>query len=103
MPEGNPHLRNLATRKQLLIVESEFNRRLLIEDGSALARDSYRFGERAAYWRGVVTTGVAVFSAFQSKAEAPPTHKRSRVGSFLDTVRLGRSLWTILRNGKGRR
>jgi hypothetical protein len=103
MPERNPRLRNPATHKQLLIIESELNRRLLIEDGRASAHDLHGFGERAAYWRGVVTAGFVAFLAFQSKTEAPATGKRSPFGPFLDTLRLGASLWTTLRNGKERR
>jgi hypothetical protein len=103
MPEGNPRLRNLATRKQLLIVESELNRRSLIEDGRASAYDLHGFGERVAYWRGVIIAGLAAISAFPSRTEPSPTGKRSWFGPFLDTLHLGTSLWTTLRNGKGRR
>jgi hypothetical protein len=103
MPEGNPHLRNLATRKQLLIVKGEFNRRLLIEEGNALAQGPHGSGGRAAYGRGDITAALNVFSAFRSKTGAPSTGKRSRFEPFLDTLRLGALLWTTPRNGKGRR
>jgi hypothetical protein len=103
MPEENPRLRNLATRKQLLIVESELNRRMLIEDGRAMAREFHLLGERATHWRGLITAGIATIAAFRSRTEPSPIGKRSWFGSILNTVRVGTSLWTALRNGKGRR
>jgi hypothetical protein len=103
MPEGNHHLRNLATRIQLLIIESDLNRRLLIEDGNALAQGPHGLGGRAAYGRGVITAALNSFSAFPSKTEVSSTAKCSRFEPFLDTLRPGALLWTTPRNGKGRR
>ncbi len=102
MLERNPRLRNLAARKQLLVIESELNRHLLVEDGRAMKRAVHDFGERTMQWRGIVTAGLAAFSAFRSRPKTPPTEKRSWFGPVLDTVRLGASLWSSFRNGKGR-
>jgi hypothetical protein len=102
MPQGNPHLNNLATRKQLLIVESELNRRVLLEDGRVLTREFHSWREQAAHLQDLVSLGVAVFSALQSRETAPSPEKRSWIAPIMDTLRLGASLWTTFRDGKGR-
>lgn len=104
MPQGNAYLKNFAARKQLLIVESELNRRLLLEDGRVLARELRALRDQAAQWQGVVGVGVALVSALRSKKdEAPSSKKRSWVTPIVETVRLGASLWTAFRDGKERK
>lgn len=95
-------MRDLTARKQLLITESEINRLLLKEGGRALAREVHDFSQRAGQLRGLVTVALAAFSAFHAGTAAPPAGKRSWFGSIVNTVRLGTSLWSTFRNGKGR-
>jgi hypothetical protein len=93
-------LRNRARRKQLLIVESEINRHLLMKDGGALVRELHELGERTGQLHGLIAAVIAAFSAAKSGGDAPPPRKRSWTESIFNTVRLGTSLWSAVRNGK---
>jgi hypothetical protein len=95
-------MRDLAARKQLLITESEINRLLLKNEGKAIAREVHDFGQRAMQLKGLMAMATAAFSAVKSETVAPPTGKRSWFEPILSTVRLGTSLWSTFRNGKGR-
>lgn len=102
MPQGNAYLNNLAARKELLIIESEINRRLLLKDGRVLAGELSDLREQTAHLQGLVTLGVAVISALRPGNESASTKKRSWIEPILNTMRLGTSLWSTFRNGKGR-
>ena len=95
-------MREITAHKQLLITESEINRFLLKEDGKAMAHEAHDFGHRTMQIGGLVTMALAAFSALKSGVAAPTTRKRSWFGPILNTVRLGTSLWSTFRSGRGR-
>ena len=94
-------MKDLTAHKQLLITESEINRFLLKEDGKAIAREVHDLSQRATQVRGLLAMAAAAFSAVKPEAAAPSNEKRSWFEPIVNTVRLGTSLWSAFRNGKG--
>jgi hypothetical protein len=104
MPGATPQLKSLATRRQLLLIESQVNR-------AQLKRDWDDFGvavrTATAPVRGAVSILQGIASLFRQEARSHSTvpngeHKSSAwIAPLLDGARLGASLWDAFRARKG--
>ena len=100
MPGKNPRLNPLASRKQLLLAESELNRALLAGNLTALTADVRALGARAKSLGSITSTAamlVAVLAAFRKARSAGPAAKTSRWQAVIKGAGLVSTLWLALR------
>ena len=100
MSGKNPRLNPLASRKQLLIAESELNRAQLVEDWQTMADDVHALADRARTIRSLASAAaslVAGLAACRRKASAPADAKPSWLQTLLQGAQLAASLWSEFR------
>jgi hypothetical protein len=102
MSAYNPRLSPLASRKQLLLAESELNRALLAGEVAALKSGIRAFTERANYFGSIASSAAALGAGLasvirpKSATAAPP--KRSWLRTLFKGGGLLFSLWLELRS-----
>jgi hypothetical protein len=87
----------LASRKQLLIAESELNRAHLAQDWQALAGEANELAQQAATIRSLASASVVLISELVTRRQ-PAAKKTSWLQSILKGAQLAGSLWTQFRS-----
>jgi len=93
----NPRMTPLQSRKQLLLVESELNRALLVGDMAALAADVRALTSRAKSIATIASSTAALvagLAAFRRKKSESAGGKTSWLQTILKGAGLLFSLWT---------
>ena len=93
-------MNSLASRKQLLIAESELNRAQLVEDWRAMADDAHALAQRAktiTFLASAAASVVAILSSLRHKKAVPADEKPSRWQTLLKGAGLVSSLWSVFR------
>ena len=102
----NPRMNPLASRKQLLIAESELNRAQLVGDLAVLTAGVRTLTARAKSFGSIASTAavlVAGLSVFQRGKHVDADVKPSRLQSILKGAGLVSTLWLAFRSrGRGR-
>ena len=91
----------LASRKKLLVAESELNRAQLVREWQTMADDVHALAEQARTIRSVVTAAATLISGLVSlrqKNPAPAVEKNSWLQTILKGAQLAGSLWTEFRS-----
>ncbi len=100
MSGKKPRLNPLASRKQLLIAESDLNRAQLVQDWQAVADGVHSVADRARTLGSVVSTTtslVAGLASFRRKKSAPAAEKPSWLQTLLKGAELISALWQAFR------
>jgi hypothetical protein len=100
MPGKNPHLNPLASRKRLLIAESELNRVQLVGDMVALAQDVRTLADRAIFFGSIassVTSMIAGLASLRRTRSAPADKKPSWWQTLLKGAQVAGTLWSEFR------
>ena len=106
MSGKKPRLNPLASRKQLLIAESELNRAQLVQDGQAVADGIHAVADRARTLCSVAAIAaslVAGFASFRRQKSAAAAEKPSWPQTLLKCAGLLSTVWQAFRSpGRGR-
>jgi len=95
-----PHLSPLASRKQLLIAESELNRAGLTEEWQMMAHGVREVAHRArtiAGWTSSVVMLMAGVAALRRGLPGPSNAKSSWVQKILNGARVASTIWFAFR------
>ena len=92
-------MNQLASRKKLLVAESELNRAQLIGEVTALKADVRLLADRAQSF-GSIATSAAGLMNFLSGKPAPNATKPSRVQTVLKGIGLVSNLWLMFRGAR---
>ncbi len=87
----------LASRKQLLIAESELNRAQLAQDWQTLAGEANELARQAATLRSLASASAVLVSELV-KLRQPAAKKTSWLQSILKVGQLAGSLWSEFRS-----
>ena len=101
MSGKKPRLNPLASRKQLLIAESELNRAQLVQDGQAVVDGVHAVANRARTLGSVAATVaslVAGFASFRRQKSAPAVEKPSWLQTLLKGAGLLATVWQAFRS-----
>jgi hypothetical protein len=100
MSGRNPRLNLLASRKQLLIAESELNRAQLVGEWQAIADEVRSIADRAGTIRSVVSAAGSLLAgllSFRRTRSAAAAEKSSWWQTLLQGASLAGSLWSKFR------
>lgn len=100
MPGKTNQLNPLASRKQLLIAESELNRAQLAKEWQTLTRGVGGLAHRARIataWASAAALLAAGVAAWRRGSSAPATPKPSWLPKILSGARMASSLWFAFR------
>ena len=95
-----PHVSSPASRKQLLIAESELNRAQLTEEWQTMAhgvRDVAHRAKTIAGWTSSAVMLVAGVAALRRGPAAPSTAKSSWFQKVLNSARVASTIWFAFR------
>ena len=91
----------LASRKQLLVAESELNRAQLLQDWETLASEAHALVDQARTLRSLAAGAASLVSvlsglmaSLRRKKEAPPSEKPAWWQILLKGLALAGSLWS---------
>jgi HPt (histidine-containing phosphotransfer) domain-containing protein len=90
----------LASRKQLLVAESELNRAQLVQEWQAITDDVHALADRARTIRSLASAAATLVSglvALRQKKSAPAAKKISWWQRIFQGAQLAGSLWTEFR------
>ena len=87
----------LASRKKLLLAESELNRAQLLQDWQTLAVEAKVVAQRATTFRSLASASVVLVSEL-IKRRQPAVKKTSWLQSILKGAQLAGSLWMQFRS-----
>jgi negative regulator of sigma E activity len=93
-------MNSLASRKQLLIAESELNRAQLVEDWQMMADDVHALAHRAktiTFVASATASVVAILSSLRHKKAAPADEKPSWWKTLLKSAGLVSTVWQAFR------
>lgn len=93
-------MNSLASRKQLLIAESELNRAQLVEDWRAMADDVHALAQRAktiTFLASAAASVVAILSSLRHRKTAPADEKPSWWKTLLNSAGLVSTVWQAFR------
>ena len=96
-----PRVNPLASRKQLLVAESELNRAQVVQDLAALAAEARALGDRAKSFSFVTSSAAALVSglaAFQRGKHPDADAKPSWTRTILKGAGLISNLWLAFRS-----
>ena len=96
----NPRLNPLASRKQLLIVESEINRAQLVQEWQKMADGVRSIADRAGTISSVVSAAaslIAGLASFRRARSTPVDEKPSWWQTLLKGAQLAGLLWSEFR------
>ena len=106
MSGKKPHLNPLASRKQLLIAESDLNRAQLVQDWQTVADGVYSVADRARILGSVVSATaslVAMLASFRRQKSVSAAEKPSWLPTLLKGAELISTVWQAFRSrGRGR-
>ena len=100
MLRDTPHISPLASRKQMLIAESELNRAQLSEEWKVMAQGVRAVGHRArtiAGWASSAVMVVAGVAALRRGPSAPGAAKSSWFQKILKGARVASTIWLAFR------
>jgi hypothetical protein len=95
-----PRMNSLASRKKLLVAESDLNRAQLVQEWQAMADDVHALTKRAKSLSFIVSTTaslVAGLAAFRRHKTAPTAEKPSWLQTFLKGAGLVSTIWQTFR------
>jgi hypothetical protein len=101
MSGKKPRLNPLASRKQLLIAESELNRAQLVQDWQAVADGVHAVADRARTLGSVAATAAALVAgvvSFRRQKSAPAVEKPSWLQTLLKGAGLLATVWQAFRS-----
>ncbi|MDR3460352.1 MAG: hypothetical protein P4N60_23220 [Verrucomicrobiae bacterium] len=93
----------LASRKKLLIAESDLNRAQLAQEWQAMSADAHALAYRAGTLRSLATMALTLAASLVSlrqKSAAPAAEKTSWLQTILKGAQLAGSLWSEFRTPK---
>lgn len=96
-------MNSLASRKKLLIAESELNRAQLVQDWQTMADDVHALADQAKTIRSLASAAaslVAGLVSFRRKKTAPVVKKTSWLQTILNGAQMAGSLWSEFRSPK---
>jgi hypothetical protein len=96
----NSHLNQLASRKKLLIAESELNRAQLVQEWQTLADEAHALADQARTIRSLATAGASLMAGLVSlrqKRSAPSAGKTSWLQNILKSAGQISTLWSVFR------
>jgi hypothetical protein len=94
----------LASRKQLLIAESELNRAELVQEWQMMADEVHSLANQARTFSSFASAAaslVAGLASFRRKKPAPAAEKPSWLQTILKGAQLAGSLWSKFRPQDG--
>jgi hypothetical protein len=97
MSEKRARMNPLASRKNLLVAESELNRALLVQDWQAMADKGRALADQARTVRSLVSAAASLLTGLASlrqKKSAPAGEKPSWWQTILKGAELAGSLWS---------
>jgi negative regulator of sigma E activity len=97
MPGKNLCMNPLASRKKLLIAESELNRAQLVQEWRTMADEAHSLAHQArtiASFASAAATLVAGVVSFRQKKSAPAPEKPSWLRTILKGAQLAGTLWS---------
>ena len=100
----NPRMNTLATRKQLLLAESELNRSQLVREMADLRAGIRTLTGRAQSLTSIVSSVAVLVSALAAFRHSKPAHadaKPSWLQTILKGVGLISTLWLAFRSQEG--
>ena len=89
----------LASRKQLLIAESNLNRAHLVRELQAMDHDIQALAQQIKTAGSIISIAASLFSCFQ-QPKAAAAEKPSWLQNILKGVQMAGSLWTEFRTFK---
>jgi hypothetical protein len=101
MSGKNPRLNALASRKQLLIAESDLNRAHLVHEWQTMAGDVHALANRAKTIGSIATAAASLaagLSAFRRKKSASGAEKTSWWRTIVKVAGLVTAVWSAFRN-----
>jgi hypothetical protein len=102
MPRKTPELTSLAASKQLLVLESDLNRRQLVEALGHWTVECHRTKEHVAQMVTAASTAVKLAGAFSLVRRIFSGRngggRKSWIAYLLDGMTAGTSLWQLLRS-----
>ena len=96
-------MNSLASRKQLLIAESELNRAQLVHDCQTIAADVHTLTQQARTLTALVSAAASLVSGLvtgRRQTAAPAAEKPSWLQTILKGAQLVGSLWSEFRSPK---
>jgi hypothetical protein len=90
----------LASRKKMLVAESELNRAQLVQDWQTMANDVQVLMEQAATFTSLASAAASLVTgllSFRRKMPAPVAEKSSWLQTLLKGVQLAVPLWLEFR------
>jgi hypothetical protein len=93
----------LASRKKLLIAESELNRAQLVQDLQTISGEVHALAEQAKTIRSLASAAATLISGLVSlrkKNPAPAVEKKSWFQNILKGAQLAGSFWSEFRSPK---
>jgi hypothetical protein len=104
MPGEKPNLTPLESRRQLLVLESELNRALLLNEVRDLKNEMHQLkaqvnamGSLVSFAAELASTFAAVGNAFTSRSENGPG-RSSWISTLVHVVKVGASVWNAFRS-----
>jgi hypothetical protein len=100
MPEKNPRLNPLESRKRLLIAESELNRAQMVQDVSALKSDVHALVDHVTSFGSIASTVAGLVSgvaAFRGEIPANGDGKSHWLRRLIKGAGLVSTLWRAFR------
>ena len=94
-------MNSLASRKQLLIAESELNRAQLVQEWQVMRAEVHLFANQArtiGTFASAAATLVAGLASGRRKAAVPLTRKPSWTQTIVKVAGLASSFWSAFRN-----
>jgi hypothetical protein len=97
MSGKNPRMNPLASRKQLLIAESELNRAQLVREWQTMADEVHSLADQARTVSSLVSVAASLaagVACFRRKKSAPAADKPSWLQTILKGAQLAGDLWS---------
>src|ERR1017187_10892995 len=100
MSGKNPRMNPLASRKQLLMAESELNRAQLVQEWQTMADEVHSLANQArtiSSFASAAASLVAGIASFRRKKSAPAAEKPSWLQTILKGAGLVSTIWSAFR------
>ena len=101
MSGKNPHMNSLASRKQLLIAESELNRAQLVQELQTISDKVHSLANQARTVSSLASAAATLIASIASlrrkKESAPATEKPSWLQTIIKGAGLVSTIWTAFR------
>ena len=101
MPRKNPRLKELASRKQLLVAESELNRAHLVHEWETMAGDVRSLADQAKTVGAIASVAASLtagFTSFSRQKSAPDAGKTPWWRTIVKVAGLASTFWSESRS-----